>query len=221
MARRGVMEASLTDIVNHVQGVISARVITDESGDPTEIAILTQAGRSPRQVIKDVESALIASLGKGSQQRKITVAQVEDETDRLYPARLQILGLSLITEAPMVQARVRLGYNGQSWEGESSGSAAGSDRLRLVARATLAALEDYFRGHLSFTLHDLVRVPLGSLNALLAVVCLGGPGGEEFLTGSSLVRDDEANAAVRATLDAVNRLLSIIGKEGKEGCEEV
>lgn len=219
MARRGV-GASLADVVNQVQGVISARVVTDESGDPTEIAVLAQAGRSPRQVIKDVESALIASLGKKGQQRRITVAQVEEGSDRLYPGRLQILGLSLNTEGPVVHARVRLGYKGQSWEGESRGSAAGSDCPRLVACATLAALEAYFRGHLSFGLHDLVRVPLGSLNALLAVVCLGRRGGEEFLTGSSLVRNDEAYAAVRATLDAVNRVFSIMGREEWEGGKE-
>src|ERR1051326_7352579 len=62
-------------LLTSLQGVLSARVVTNGQGDVTEIHVLVQAGTAPKQVVRNVESALLAHLGLKVDHRKISVAQ--------------------------------------------------------------------------------------------------------------------------------------------------
>lgn len=57
-------------------GVVSAHVATDEDGTVAEIHILARAGLHPKQVVRNVESALSAGLGLAVDRRIVSVAQV-------------------------------------------------------------------------------------------------------------------------------------------------
>lgn len=57
-------------------GIISAHVVTDSIGRPVEIHILSAAELHPKQVVRNVESALSAGLGISIDRRIVSVAQV-------------------------------------------------------------------------------------------------------------------------------------------------
>jgi hypothetical protein len=60
-------------------GVVSAHVVTEVGGRIAEIHILAQAGIHPKQVVRNVESALSAGLGVAIDRRVVSVAQVRTE----------------------------------------------------------------------------------------------------------------------------------------------
>jgi len=79
-------------------------------------------------------------------------------------------------------------------------------RARLVARATLDAL-----GELLGTPAEIEHaslVPIGGRTVAVSVVQLTTRHGELVLSGSAIVRNDDADAVARSVLDAVNRRLA-------------
>src|SRR2546425_12691325 len=59
-------------------GVLSARVVVTPLGEVSEIHVLTLSDMQTKQVVRNVESALMAQLGMKIDPRKISVAQTAD-----------------------------------------------------------------------------------------------------------------------------------------------
>jgi hypothetical protein len=55
-------------------GILSAKIVASETGSVDEIHLLTTAEYTPKQTVRNVESALIAHLGMRVDHRKISVA---------------------------------------------------------------------------------------------------------------------------------------------------
>src|SRR5690242_13408045 len=62
------------ELLSTLPGVISARIVASGSGAVEEIHILTTDEVSPKQTVRNVESALIAHLGMRVSHKKISVA---------------------------------------------------------------------------------------------------------------------------------------------------
>src|SRR3712207_4731293 len=60
-----------------VQGVESARVVGDE--DPAEIHIVSSLTRTPKQVVRDVQSLAAARFDMPIDHRIVSVVQLDDE----------------------------------------------------------------------------------------------------------------------------------------------
>ena len=67
------------NLLQSLKGVTSSRVVVSPDGEITEIHVLTEGGLTPKQVVRNVESALLAQLGIKVDHRRISVAQVESE----------------------------------------------------------------------------------------------------------------------------------------------
>lgn len=59
-------------------GVISARIMADPTGAVEEIHVLTSDAVSPKQTVRNIESALIAHLGMRVSHKKISVAMTSE-----------------------------------------------------------------------------------------------------------------------------------------------
>ncbi len=87
------------ELLSTLPGVIAARIIAGETGAVDEIHMLTTAELTPKQTVRNVESALIAHLGMRVDHRKISVATTveprkgKEEVKVVGPA-----GVSLVTE---------------------------------------------------------------------------------------------------------------------------
>jgi hypothetical protein len=82
------------ELLQTLPGVIAARIIASETGAVDEIHVLTSAEVTPKQTVRNIESALIAHLGMRVDHRKISVATtletrkgVESEVKAAAPAQ--------------------------------------------------------------------------------------------------------------------------------------
>ena len=66
------------ELLATLPGVISARIVASGTGAVDEIHILTTDGVTPKQTVRNVESALIAHLGMRVSHKKISVATSND-----------------------------------------------------------------------------------------------------------------------------------------------
>ncbi|MGK7310954.1 MAG: hypothetical protein ACN0LA_01850 [Candidatus Longimicrobiales bacterium M2_2A_002] len=68
-------------LLGSLAGVVSAHVVADATGDIVEIHILSSAELHPKQMVRNVESALSAGLGIKIDRRVVSVAQIRSDVD--------------------------------------------------------------------------------------------------------------------------------------------
>src|SRR5258706_11407697 len=66
------------NLITALTGVLSARVVVTPLGEVSEVHVLTNSDMQPKQVVRNIESALMAQLGFKIDHRKISVAQTAD-----------------------------------------------------------------------------------------------------------------------------------------------
>jgi len=96
-----------------------------------------------------------------------------------------------------------------SAEGTAQGPGTTDGRYRAVAEATLGAVQRFVKIESELFVEECGLVQVGAKRAATVCVVELDPEGERTLIGSCLCRQDDAEALVRATLDAINRRLSL------------
>jgi hypothetical protein len=126
----------------------------------------------------------------------------DEDVDRFRPT---IRRMHIISSGLQVVAEVTLGVGERTALGHAEGTATQSGVQRAVATATLRAVEDLLGGRARFELDLVEMAPTGRDRAVLVAVTMLSNSGSEKLTGAANVREDVRQAAIRATLDALNR----------------
>ena len=216
MAEPGhVLATDIDSVIRSLTYIISARVVTDKSGVIEEIHVLADSSRAPKQVVRDVESALMARFGIELDHKKVSVAQTQDGKQlRFNESRLKFSDVSISLNGAKAEATVHLSNNSETHTGTAVGHSSSHNQLRLVATATLRAVENCQGSDGCLVLEDLSSgVALSGRSIVVVFVSMITPRGEDFLTGSSVVKQDSWKAVVNATLDAVNRRLGSIQEQ--------
>lgn len=123
--------------------------------------------------------------------------------------RVAVAELALSADGLGVVATVTLVHDGAAHVGTADGLPTPAATYRAVATATLRALADLVVPGLRLEVDAVALAPVGDGTVALVRVIWLTAEGAEHLTGSSEVRDDARHAVIRATLDAVNRRLSL------------
>lgn len=199
----------IESVICNLRDVISARVITDSEGEIEEIHVLTESSRTPKQVVRDIESAVMAQLGIQIDHRKISVAQVQG-SEKQDHSRLKFADVSLSFDGNRAEATVHLSKNGLVYTGQASGVDSSAGQMRFVAMATLRAVENAGAVDGMFSIEDMsTNLTLGGKTVVVVLISVVTDRGEDYLSGSAVVKKDLWKAVVKATLDAVNRRVSI------------
>ena len=74
LQNRGAV-ADIEGTLSRLRGVVSARLVRDERGEIQEVHVLADALRHPKQIGRDIESALFSEFGIRIDHRKISIAQ--------------------------------------------------------------------------------------------------------------------------------------------------
>lgn len=198
-----------------ISGIKAARVVAAASGALLEVHVLALPEKSPKQIVRDVESAIMARFGVPIDHRKISIAQLgqaslpqeevlsEGQRARIHSINANVSGIH-------ASATVTLELEDELFVGEASGPGSHTGRMRLVAQATLNSVEDYAHGAVHFALEDVNVIQLGHERVAVACVQLVTPLGEQAFCGSAMVRQNENDSIVRATLDAINRRMPFL-----------
>lgn len=206
----------LEDSLRQIPGVRAASVVTGPDAIPTEVHVLALPGKAPKQVVRDVQSLAMARFDIDIDHRIVSVVQIgEDDTpgiavpllgnDSESSPRPSIAAIMIRTSNGMAEVGVTLAAGDLLFEGKAEGP--GSQRPRLIAAATVDAV------------HELLGQPCevessvicndSSREVALTVLSILVPRtGAQLLTGSALVRGDEADAVARSVLAALNRQLA-------------
>lgn len=217
-SRRYVSAEQIEDVVRQLKDVVSTRAVLGPGGRVDELHVLVTPKRAPKQIARDIESAVRAHLDVALDYKKISIAQVQGRAALggaagAGPARvrLRFSDVSLTVNGSRAEAVVHLKRDDALYSGTATGHASGYNQLRLIATAAIRAVEDGHAEDGTMVVEDLqTDVPLaGRKGVLVLVSALAPPKGEELLTGSALIRQDVWKAVVNATLDAVNRRVSL------------
>lgn len=131
------------------------------------------------------------------------------------PPRPVISRLRMRVSGLEVHCAVTLSVAGREVTGLAVGTANSSGTLRAVSGATLRAVEQLTAGVVRLEIEQLQLTSVGSDSTLLVSLTMMSATGSSRLTGAAAVRQDVRQAAVRATLDAVNRRLGpLLGPRG-------
>jgi hypothetical protein len=203
--------ARLEEEILRIPGVSSARLIADDS--VTEIHIVAGNDRSPKQIVRDVQSLAVAGFGITIDHRVVSVVQLEDAKP---------VEKSNIVRRPLVEmvvtgiedgrswTRIRLRWpDGEATEGESELGDSPRGRARGAVGAVVEALNPALeRLGARVDVEDVLVLPLGGASSVLVRAVYREGSGETEILGSTIVHDDLVGAAVRAVLHAVNRKLA-------------
>ncbi len=203
--------ATLESSLKQVKGVFACRVVMDAPGEIGEIHVVGAPDRKPKQIVRDIESLLFARFGLRVNYRKISLAQMqEDKAFAAMGSRPRLLAAGRATEGDAAVVQVRLADNGSVFEGVARHPKGDENVGRAACLATLDALNKMVGNSGRFTLDALEVMSVANREIVIVIVTFAFAAGEEHLIGTSFYRGDMVESAVRATLDSVNRRLSLI-----------
>ena len=214
-SRRYVSAEQIEDVVRQLKDVVSVRAVLSASGRVDELHVLVSPKRAPKQVARDIESAVRAHLDFTLDYKKISIAQTQGRSllsgGSASAPRLSFSDVALTVTGSRAEATVHLRREDAVYTGTATGHASGYNQLRLIATAAIRAVEDVGADDGTMVVEDLqTDIPLAGRKAVLVLVsALGSAKGEELLTGCALIRQDAWKAVVSATLDAVNRRVGL------------
>ncbi|MDP3773798.1 MAG: hypothetical protein Q8Q85_05970 [Gemmatimonadales bacterium] len=204
------------DLIASLSGVLSARIVASRAGGIEEIHVLTTPAVAAKQMVRNVESALMAQLGMKVDHRKISVAQtaemkpiqaLEREAVAEAASKRKLVFADLVVESPRpgrVTVKVVLKQDGVELEGIEEGVDEARSRVQLAARAAVKAMERELEE--AGVVLEGVRV-VDAFDRQIVLAGLHGVGGRvsQFLVGTCEVKQSAEQAAVLAVLDATNR----------------
>ncbi len=222
------------ELLGTLPGVISAKIISGASGEVDEIHLLTTPELSPKQTVRNVESALLAHLGMRVSHKKISVATSTDASAR--PARPsgdaerqsgEVVAVAMGPQPPKrriyfedvevrrsrtkgVTCRVTLKKGDQVFVGEAEGMENERLRIELAARATLTALQQAEGETRVLALEGCKNVEAFDREFVFVGITARAGRDTMLLTGSAEVRESPETAGVLAVLDATNRWVEMV-----------
>ena len=196
-------------LINKINSVINSRVVLNEQNQIVEIHILANTSRTPKQVIRDIQSLLITMYNIKIDHKIISIAQVYDDVESLNTPRLIIKSVEYISFNMSGKSKVTLGYDKNVYIGEMEGIHSSNQAYRLVGQATLNAVELFLENYRRFILEEIKISEISNRSVVLSAVTVVSKDSEKLLIGKCILENDVNGAIAKAVLDAVNRTLEI------------
>ena len=222
------------ELILTLPGVISARIIAGDSGAIDQIHVLTTSELTPKQMVRNIESALIAHLAMRIDHRKISVATTSETKPKLLEPEVKVAPPPAVVEtyhAPSPTARtgpfarrlyfedvevrgsrskglscrVTLRKGTSSFIGEALGIEGDRSRVELAARATLLAIADADNREGQLGVQGVKVFDAFDRTFVFVAVSVRSGRENKVLTGSVELRESQESAGVLAVLDATNR----------------
>lgn len=199
-------------IQKKLAGVINANIIVNE-GSMREVHILTDQSRHPKQISRDVQSIYAAKYGEVIDRKLISIAQIEMDIPSKALNRILVDEVKYqITSDAQAEVKVTLRHSGSTFIGKTVGVHTTRNGKRLVIEATLKSLNELFGSNQGIVLEDFKTQKLAGEEVYNVALCALNGFSEEIHVGSAIVRGDDKEALVRATLDALNRRIDKLVK---------
>ena len=241
-ATRGTWAARAEDAIRSLRDVEGVSIQAD-GDDIRELHILTVSTRPAKQIVRDVQTLLLTKFNRSIDHRVVSVAYTNaastvavaaapaSPAPELAPAgaampavasdeeRVRFTGVNLYVTGSRVQAQVELKWKGVTRVGSATGFGTRDGAHRMVAEATVAALQEYVEDELALSVEDAAVVKNGKQDVVVVSLALLSHRQNKALAGCCTVDQDAHQAVVLATLMALNRVVG--GLRTKEPTEYV
>ncbi|MEX2109059.1 MAG: hypothetical protein WD802_00450 [Gemmatimonadaceae bacterium] len=219
------------ELILTLPGVVSAKIIESESGSVEQIHVLTTAELTPKQVVRNIESALMAHLAMRVDHRKISVATTSEQPKarptpshptpgsqfrvspalegagkrytarKLYFEDVEVRG----SRTKGVSCRVTLRKGEESYIGEASGIEGDRSRLDLAARATVFAIGQAEGREGQLAVEGVKVMDAFDREYVFVGVTVRSGRDSQLLVGNCEIKGSAETASALAVLSATNR----------------
>lgn len=219
--------AEIDRLLETLSGVVRARVRQADSGRLSEIHVLSDGAVAPKQIVRNIETALRTAFDLSIDHRVVSIAVLKEDVDasdvdqvaggngstassrpKGVP-RVVFRRLRVVQEEPLkVTAYVELELDDVIFEGSHRDTDTPRSRVYASARAVIEALEYLAEKEMAFYLAGMESVNAFQKDVLVVMVEGRKDRDQRRMLGTAIVGEDPHEAAVRAVLDAVNRFIS-------------
>ena len=222
------------ELILTLPGVVSAKIMESDSGAVDQIHVLTTAELTPKQVVRNIESALMAHLAMRIDHRKISVAITSEPRPKPMPMAAHptprsqfVVGAQLTPEGGVkrytarrlyfedvevrgsrskgVSCRVTLRKGEESYIGEASGIEGDRSRLDLAARATVFAIGQAEGREGQLAVEGVKVMESFEREYVFVGVTVRNGRDSQLLVGNCEIKGSPETAAALAVLAATNR----------------
>jgi hypothetical protein len=198
------MEISqMYESINKIDGVLSVKII-EENGEISEVHILANKLRAPKQIVRDIESSLIVLYDYKIDRRVISIVQIDTE-DTSSINRIQYAGIIVNSTNTSIECTVKLCYEDGEAEVTLSRVRTLLNSRKIVAEATIRTIEEIIQQASIFDIQDVIVTEGRDVSFVSVIVNMITKGQEDAMVGSAIIKNDINEAIVKATLDAINR----------------
>lgn len=205
---KDVKEIKLTEceeLIKRIRDVLSVNIVLGEQQEINEVHVLAEDGRNAKQIVRDIETLMQVEYGIDLDHKKVSVVQLNQNQQLTTEKRLNFTSISYSLQGNQLEALVELASVRHTAQGRSTGVNTRRNGLRLFAQAATEAIKSFLAPGCTLLLEDVAQFSLGSQHIISTTLILLRDTSEETLVGSALIRHDDKDAVVRATLAAINR----------------
>lgn len=201
--------------------VMKCAVSVNDWGAVEEIHVLTNLERTPKQIVRDVESALLAGFNLKVDHKRISIAQIIPEGSEMTETaavdagrRLRIYEYHMDSDSLRQTGLARVTFAwGENEEQRATGEWTGrylpSQYYQVMAWAALEAVNQIPGVAGPIVLTECRTVTIANRTVVMVALSqYDRRRRETLLIGAAEDRGDGQGASVRAVLDAVNRKVS-------------
>jgi len=206
-----------------ISAVYGAKFRTNQGGEITECHILADNTRNVKQIVRDVQSAMMAKYSVDLDYKLISVAQIDEPQDLKISnsqyddgqegevrSRVVIQSIQYNNLIKNIEATVVLSDGEVLYKGTSSSPNNLSSERTIFARSTIDALNGYLGIGNLLSLGDVKCIDMNGKKAILVSIHCVYRNMDETYIGCSIVNRDENLAVAKATLAALNRRIVVL-----------
>ena len=191
-----------------------------------EIHVVSSSHRPAKMIVRDIQSRLntrfhrqidhrvvsIAFIDKAAAPRTVAPQPIPIDEGATEPAeapddRVRFGSVNLFVSGPRAQAQVELRWKGVLRTGTASGWSTRDGAHRLIAAATLQAVQEFVEDDIGLGLAEIELIRMGRQEVAVVGLNLLAHRSEKLLVGSCTVEQDVQQAIALATLAGLNRVL--------------
>ncbi len=204
------------ELIEKLEGVLNVKFVDDEKGNIIELHVLASKAIHPKQLVRNIESALLSKFDYTIDRKVISIAQIESE---LYaqPERVKFLALNLrYTSNSEVIVNVELQKDDEVFASSENVNTLNTDIKIAVANATLASVHQFLNSKNMFKLVKIQTQTICEREIIISVIsCHESKGSDELMVGACFVTSDPNIAAVKSVLNTINRKIEFLSCKNK------
>lgn len=197
----------IKEMICKIDGVLNVKIV-HEAAELQEVHILASNLRAPKQIVRDIESSLLAAYDYKIDRKIISIAQIDaGESENIK--RIIYQGTKFEVNGNNIDCEVILSYAGEDYSVAKNALKTSKNRKNIVAQATISAIEKIYERPNIFDIQDVLVSSSRDINFVTVIVNMVLSTKEETMIGSAIIRNDINEAIAKASLDAVNRRIQI------------